>query len=148
MSQDARLSRVLHVLIHLSLRNRTMSSAEIAKMLSINPVVVRRMMAGLRDRGYLQTTRGSSGGWYMALELDEITVNDVYEALNEPNLLITGLAHDHPTCPVEASVNDMLNNVNAEAELLVLRRYRATTLADLAQDAMKNKGSILLDPKS
>ena len=50
MSSDNRLSRMLHVLIHMDQREQPLTSDEIARMLNTNPVVVRRTMAGLRLR--------------------------------------------------------------------------------------------------
>ena len=53
MRKDSRLSRMLHVLIHMDQLNAPATSEKIASMLNTNPVVVRRTMAGLRDKGYV-----------------------------------------------------------------------------------------------
>ncbi|MZC01638.1 transcriptional regulator, partial [Salmonella enterica subsp. enterica serovar 4,12:i:-] len=42
MRNDTRLSRMLHVLIHMSRHDRPATSDNIAEMLNTNPVVVRR----------------------------------------------------------------------------------------------------------
>ena len=62
MSSDNRLSRMLHVLIHMDQREHPLTSDEIARMLNTNPVVVRRTMAGLRDNGYVTSEKGHGGG--------------------------------------------------------------------------------------
>lgn len=133
MTPDLRLPRVLHALIHLSLRERVMSSAEIAKMLSINPVVVRRMLAGLREKGLIEATKGRSGGWRMVKPLDTISVAEVFEALGRPGWSSPAKPHDHPGCPVEGAVNNTLTDIEAEAARHVLRRYEAVSLGDLAR---------------
>ena len=46
MRNDFRLSRMLHVLVHLHGRKGAASSEEIATILDTNPVLVRRMLAG------------------------------------------------------------------------------------------------------
>jgi len=51
MRQDGRLSRMLHVLIHISLHDGAATSDTIARLLDTNPVVVRRTLAGLREQG-------------------------------------------------------------------------------------------------
>ncbi len=48
MRNDSRLSRMLHVLIHMDQHDQRTTSETIAQMLRTNPVVVRRTMAGLR----------------------------------------------------------------------------------------------------
>lgn len=136
MTPDLRLTRVLHALIHMSLRERIMSSAEIADMLGTNPVVVRRMLAGLRESGLISATKGRSGGWQVSRSLDQITVADVLEALGRPGWSEPPEANDHPDCPVERAVNRAIRKVEAEAALHVLTRYRAATLGDIARDAI------------
>ena len=53
MRSDNRLSRMLHVLLHMAEQDAPLTSETIGKMLNTNPVVVRRMMSGLRERGYV-----------------------------------------------------------------------------------------------
>jgi DNA-binding IscR family transcriptional regulator len=43
---DSRLSRMLHVLLHMARHDKPFTSEQIAKMLQTNPVVVRRTMGG------------------------------------------------------------------------------------------------------
>lgn len=136
MTPDLRLPRVLHALIHLSLRERVMSSAEIAELLSINPVVVRRMLAGLRESGLIEATMGRSGGWRVVRSLDSISVAEVFEALGRPGGFVPSGSRDHPGCPVEAAVNTSLTDIEADAARQVMARYEALSLGDIARTAM------------
>ena len=61
MPRDLRLSRMLHVLIHLDRHVERATSDQIAGMISTNPVVVRRMMAGLRDKEILISEKAKVG---------------------------------------------------------------------------------------
>lgn len=135
MTPDLRLPRVLHALIHLSLRERVMSSAEIAKMLSINAVVVRRMLAGLRENGLIETTRGRSGGWCVTRSLDSISVAEVFEALGRPGWSTSSGPRDHPGCPVESAVNSAFAKIDSDAARAVLARYNSMSLGDIARMA-------------
>ncbi|MEC7762241.1 MAG: Rrf2 family transcriptional regulator [Pseudomonadota bacterium] len=135
MTPDLRLPRVLHALIHLSLRERVMSSAELAEMLSINAVVVRRMLAGLRENGLIEATKGRNGGWQVVRSLDTISVADVFEALGRPGWSDPARSHDHPGCPVEGAVNRTLSEIEADAARHVLQRYEDLSLGDIARMA-------------
>ncbi len=135
MNPNGRFPRVLHVLIHMALRNKVMSSAEIAQMLTTNPVVVRRMLAGLRDGGFVETSKGPGGGWRVVKSLDAMTLREVFDALDRPGLNSDGAARDHPGCPVEAAVNVALAEVDDAVTEMMLNRYAATTLADIARAA-------------
>jgi len=137
MGSDNRLSRMLHVLIHMDQREHPLTSDEIGKILSTNPVVVRRTMAGLRDKGYVTSEKGHGGGWKLARSLDQLTLLDVYVALGSPPVFALGLADDHPRCLVEQAVNDGLNEALGKARELLLDRFGKMALADLAADFHK-----------
>jgi len=137
MRPDSRLSRMLHVLIHLAEADGRATSDEIAAMLGTNPVVVRRTMAGLRDHGYVQSEKGHGGGWSLATPLADIRLLDIHEALGSPALFAFGLANDDPDCLVEKAVNAHLTGAMADAEALLRARLAAVTLADIAADFQK-----------
>ncbi|WP_296084718.1 Rrf2 family transcriptional regulator [uncultured Agrobacterium sp.] len=137
MRQDTRLSRVLHVLIHMEKHEKPATSDAIATMLQTNPVVVRRTMAGLRDAGYVTSEKGHGGGWVLARPLSGITLLDIYKALGTPGLFSIGLSGDNPACVIEQSVNMALADGMKEAEAILLARFAKVTLADLAQESFK-----------
>eukprot|EP01034_Spumella_vulgaris_P009550 gene9550-12112_t len=51
MKKDSRLSGVLHCLLHMAEHDAPSTSEALAAAMQTNPVVVRRLMAGLRDAG-------------------------------------------------------------------------------------------------
>ena len=134
MRHDSRLSRMLHVLIHMGRHDGAMTSEMIATMLDANPVVIRRTMAGLRDEGYVVSARGHGGGWTLARPLKDLTLLDIYRAVGEPSIFALGPAYDMPGCLIEQAVNSTLQDVFDEAEQLLRKRLAAVTLADVARD--------------
>lgn len=134
MRHDSRLSRMLHVMIHMGHHNGAMTSDMIAGMLDANPVVIRRTMAGLRKQGYVHSEKGHGGGWTLAKPLEELTLLDIYRAVGEPSVFAVGPAYDMPGCLIEQAVNATLKDVFAEAEQLLLSRFAGVTLADIAKD--------------
>ena len=98
MRTDSRLSRMLHALIHLDQADGPMTSDAIATMLCTNPVVVRRLLGGLRDCGYVQSEKGHGGGWVLSVALDDITLLDVYRAVGEPPLFSDLVTDDEAEC--------------------------------------------------
>jgi Rrf2 family protein len=132
MRQDGRLSRMLHVLIHMGRHDGAMTSEMIAQMLDANPVVIRRTMAGLREEGYVSSVKGHGGGWTLARPLEKLTLLDIYRAVGEPSIFAVGPAHDMPGCVIEQAVNGTLTDVFNEAEELLRKRFAGVTLADIA----------------
>lgn len=134
MRNDSRLSRMLHVLIHMHQQGDAMTSELLAKMLNTNAVVVRRTMAGLRDKAYVQSEKGHRGGWRLIVKLEDISLLDVYKSLGEPPIFALGLANDQPQCLVEQAVNAGLTDALYEAKTLLMTRLAQVTVAQLAQD--------------
>lgn len=128
MRKDSRLSRVLHVLVHLDAFDTPVTSDVLAEMLSTNPVVVRRTMALLRDQGYVQSVKGHSGGWSLSTPLSELTLLDIHKALGDSSIFTIGLTDEHTQCPIEHAVNAALKDVMNEAEALMLERFGEITL--------------------
>ena len=134
MRTDNRLSRMLHVLIHMSKLEGAATSETIAKMLSTNPVVVRRTMAGLREAGYVTSSKGHNGGWELAVPLEDLTMADIYRALGSPAMFALGMANDDPKCIIERSVNARIGDTLAAAEAMIVEQFGSMTLADLRAD--------------
>lgn len=140
MRRDSRLSGVLHVLLHMAQQDGPVTSEVLAKAMETNPVVIRRIMAGLRDQGYVQSEKGHGGGWTLACDLSKVTLRDIYNALGQPSLLAIGNRTESPGCLVEEAVNAALGKSFHEAEMLLLSRLGEVTLAALSADVRRRLG--------
>ncbi|MDU9022858.1 Rrf2 family transcriptional regulator [Pseudomonas corrugata] len=134
MRTDTRLSRMLHVLIHMDRHQQSATSDTIALMLGTNPVVVRRTMALLKEQGYVTSEKGHRGGWTLSKPLSDMTLLDIHQALGSTSIFSIGLSTDHPQCLVEQAVNGALTDAFDEAQALLLKRLGSITLAQLAED--------------
>lgn len=129
---DSRLSRMLHVLLHMARHNGPITSESIAKMLGTNPVVVRRTMAGLRDAGYVRSEKGHGGGWVIDADLTKVSLLDIHRAVGGPRIFAIGNERRNPDCAVEKAVNEALEGALREAQAMLIARLGAINLADLA----------------
>ena len=132
MRRDSRLSGVLHVLLHMAEQEGPVTSEALAKAMRTNPVVVRRIMAGLRSDGYVRSEKGHGGGWTLAHHLSQVTLRDVYTALGCPALLAIGNRTEAPGCLVEQIVNAALGQAFENAETVLLLHLGKVTLAELS----------------
>jgi DNA-binding IscR family transcriptional regulator len=134
MKRNSQLSGVLHVLLHMAERDEPATSESLAKAMDTNPVVIRRILAGLRDKGYVQSEKGHGGGWTLACDLSRVTLRDVYSALGCPPLLAMSNRTESPGCLVEQAVNNALDDAFRDAEALLLTRLGQVTLATLSDE--------------
>lgn len=134
MKRDSRLSGILHVLLHLAEHDHPLTSEMLAKAMATNPVVIRRVMAGLRNKGYVRSEKGHGGGWTLACDLSKVTLRDIYDAIGRPSLLAMGNRTEAPQCLVEQAVNAALGTAFDDAEALLLAHLGEVTLAALSAD--------------
>jgi len=134
MKRDSKLSGVLHVLLHMADSPAPLTSEALAAMMQTNPVVIRRILAGLREQGLVQSEKGHGGGWRLSCDLQKVSLRDVYEALGAPAILAMGNRSEAPGCLVEQAVNAAMDEALRDAEALLLARLGEVTLAALAAD--------------
>ena len=134
MSQNTQFSDVLHVLLHLLKADAPLTSAKIALMLETNPVVVRRMMAGLRNVGLVSSEKGHGGGWVVSCKSESTTMEDIYRAIGSPSIFAMSNRSDDPHCLVQLCVQNALSKEFRRAEAELLRSFRRITLAKLAKE--------------
>jgi Rrf2 family protein len=110
------------------------TSETLAKAMRTNPVVLRRIMGGLRDAGYVSSGKGHGGGWVLSRDLADVTLRDIYTALGSPALFALGNRTGNPQCLVEQAVNASLDQALDEAEQRLLDHLGTVTLAMLDAD--------------
>jgi Rrf2 family protein len=133
MKRNSRLSLALHTLGHMAGDPEGVStSADIAEHAGTNPVVVRRVLGKLREAGLLTSEKGHAGGWRLAREPDQITLADVYLALDE-SLVATSGEEAIPACSVEHILQRKVASVLEEIERSLVKRLAATTIAEVRE---------------
>lgn len=104
----------------------------------VNAVIVRNVLGQLRNAGIVETRQGS-GGAHLAKALDEITLYDIYKAVdcvdNE------GLFHFHENpnadCPVGRNIHKAMDDRLQTAQSALENELKKTTLAEIVADAKK-----------
>lgn len=134
MRRDSKLSGVLHVLLHMAEMAGPVTSEQLSTVMQTNPVVIRRIMGGLRERGYVRAGKGHGGGWTIACDLTAVTLKDIYAALGSPEIFAMGNRTEAPGCLVEQAVNAAMDDAFRDAETLLMERLGQVTLAALSAD--------------
>ena len=135
MKRNSRLSLALHTLGHMAGNpDHLRTSAEIADHAGTNPVVVRRVLGPLRKAGLLVAEKGHAGGWRLARRPEDITLADVYLALDE-RLVPAADPGAHPGCKIEDALHRRVANVMDEIEQNLVQRLAATTIAEVRASA-------------
>lgn len=132
MKQNVQFSTTLHMLMHILHADGPVTSKALGKCASANPVVIRRTMAALRERGIVSSTKGRGGGWELVLPADQVTMREIYECVAGGSMFSFGSRDTNSGCQLVGAVDTLLGETQQEMEELYLRRLAAISLADLA----------------
>ncbi|MDU2941189.1 MAG: Rrf2 family transcriptional regulator [Enterobacteriaceae bacterium] len=127
-------SATLHILLHLEQMDRPLTSEQMAAFIDGNPAFIRKLLAGLRERQIVTSTKGHHGGWTLARPAGDVTLYDIYIALGSPTLFALGNRNDNPQCLVEKGVNRVMSETFADAESLILEHFKRLTLAEVGRE--------------
>ncbi len=127
----------MHLLLHMVDAKEPLTSEVLAKAMQTNPVVVRRILGGLREAGLVASEKGHGGGWTVARPASKITLLEIHEALGAPALVTFGNRTESPGCLIEQAVNAAIEDTANAAEEMMLARFAKVTLASIAKDAKK-----------
>ncbi|MEK0313356.1 Rrf2 family transcriptional regulator [Cohnella sp. 56] len=133
MQISSRFSIGVHILALLAIRPQDHHTSEwLAGSVGTNPVVIRRVLGLLKKAG-LANVRAGSGGATLARELDEITLLDVYRAVDvvEAGNLFHMHEQPNPNCPVGANIEQVLRLLMLKAQSALEGVLAAVTLREL-----------------
>lgn len=117
--------------------SEAITSDALAARMELNPVVLRRTFAGLRDAGIVRSEKGHGGGWSLARDLRHVSLADVFAALGTTTVFGIGLRDEQTRCPIERAVNRAIADALAEAEAVLVQRLGKIAVADLLAGAKK-----------
>ena len=117
MTGNSRFAVSLHTLTYLAYRaGAAVPSAEIAASVDTNPVVIRRLLSALVKARLVKTQKGASGGFALASTPENISLLDVYRAVEpQPGHGLRYFAPNHK-CPVGAKIESVLQGIFFKAQ--------------------------------
>ncbi|WP_206514577.1 Rrf2 family transcriptional regulator [Brevibacillus marinus] len=129
---STRFSIAVHTLSLIAVSPNDCTGDYIAGSVNTNPVVIRRIMSMLKKAG-LVDVRPGVGGASLRKDPNQITLLDVYRAVNvtEENQLFR--IHENPNirCPVGRNIEQVLQAELRDAQSAMEQRLAQTTLAQL-----------------
>jgi Rrf2 family protein len=103
-------------------------SQMIANSVETNPVVIRRLMSELEKFKLVKATSGRSGGFQLTPKACEVTLADIYEAVEDKTFFRMHKLDPENACPLALAVFKSLDPKLREAEAALTTALRNTTL--------------------
>lgn len=130
MTISSRFAVAVHILALLELqKGEPVTSESIAGSVNTNPAVVRRLLCKLAEAGLTTSRRGAGGGALLARPAGEITLRDVYRAVEEGELFAMHNGHPDPECLVGRNIRAALEDATAAARRALEAELAGRTVA-------------------
>jgi Rrf2 family protein len=103
----------------------------LAASVNTNPVVVRRLLLALRRARLIETFAGKHGGARLRKKPREISLMDVYDAVEPRPVIPVNERKAFRKCQVSCNMKSIMSRVAGSTEEAVRNHLRGITLADL-----------------
>lgn len=131
MQTSTRFAVAIHILTLLAQDTSGPATSELlAGSVNTNPVVIRRVLGYLRNQGLVESAPGAGGGWRLLREPAEITLREVYRAVEQGQLLNIH-ERPNPQCPVGRNIQQVLEAQFTAAQAAMEQALASTTIADI-----------------
>jgi Rrf2 family protein len=135
MAANSRLTIAVHALAWMALAKHRgtdlLTSDQVAASVNTNPVIIRRSLGDLHRAGLVDVRRGTGAGWSLARAPEEITLLDVYDAVDREPLFAVHRTEPNMECPVGRGIRPALGHVYGGIEQALRAELARTSIADV-----------------
>lgn len=141
MSISSRFAVGIHILTLIEINKDRVSTSEfLADSVNTNPALIRKIIGMLRNAGLVKTRPGIAG---VELEktLSDITLLDVYKAVNvvQDNELFSIHENPNPDCLVGRNIQDTIVQQFSLAQTALEKALENVTLEDIVRDIIEKE---------
>jgi Rrf2 family protein len=133
MPTTTRFAVAVHILTALAENaGAPVRSEQIAESASTNPVVIRSLLSRLAAAGLTTAQLGPKGGALLRRPAEEISLLDVYRAVEQPELFAMHRSQPDRSCHVGRNIQPVLRAATAKAEQALQAELGRTSIAEIA----------------
>ena len=133
MAYSTKLSDALHLLVFIATeQGADLSSAAIAKSLAANPSSVRQLMGRLRRAGIITSVIGHARP-ELARAAKDISMLDVYRAVEDEKPLLHLDTHTNPACGVGVNAQRVIGEYFADVQQAAEDAMAGVSLAQIIE---------------
>lgn len=141
MSISSRFSVGIHILTLIEINKEGVSTSEyLAESVNTNPAVIRKIMGMLKKAGLISVQPGIAGAT-LAKDLADITLLDVYKAVNvvKDNELFSIHENANPDCTVGRNIQKTIEPFFFSAQTALEKALKNATIEDVVKDIIKKE---------
>ncbi|WP_434525106.1 Rrf2 family transcriptional regulator [Photorhabdus asymbiotica] len=132
MPTSTRFAVAIHILTDIALHHgQAVRSEDIARSVNTNPTVVRRLLGALADAGLTYSQMGQGGGALLARPPEQISLLDIYRAVEDPLYFTLHRSKPNPKCYIGHNITPVLENEFLRITCVLETALAETTIADM-----------------
>jgi Rrf2 family protein len=139
-SINTQFSIAVHVMAAIAHHDGVFSSEILAGSVNANPIFVKRILVKLSKAKLVNTTVGKSGGYGLARSPKNISLLDIYSAVNPPDAFAIHAYPKNKVCIVSSNIKEIMSDVLVDTQEAVRNELRKTTLADVVSKIRAKPG--------
>lgn len=140
MAANSRFAVATHILAAVASKGgESVSSAYLGSSVNTNPVIIRRILGDLQKAGLVETFSGKTGGARMAKKASQISLYDVFVAVDGGDLFAYNPNSPNRECPMSCQMKSVLEPIFESAEAALAKDLKRVSIADIVSD-LKKKG--------
>ncbi|MGH9768770.1 MAG: Rrf2 family transcriptional regulator [Blastocatellia bacterium] len=141
MQTSSRFAVAVHMLALMARAgDEPVKSDQMASSVNTNPVVIRRILCALARAELVASQTGAAGGSRLARKPGQISLLDVYRAVDEGCVFALHRQSPSRRCLVGGNIETVLREVLGEVNLAVERVLAKTTIEEILQ-SVKDRGT-------
>lgn len=142
MAISSRFSVGIHILTLIAFNKDGVSSSDyLAASVNTNPALIRKITGMLKKAGLVEVRPGVAGTT-LARKLSEITLLDVYQAVDvvQDNELFNVHPSPSPKCEVGRNIQETIVPILSSAQLALEKVLQYVTIEDIVKDIHMKEG--------
>ena len=147
MQTSSRFAVAIHIMALMAgADDEPIKSDQMANSVNTNPVVIRRILCSLSRAKLVTSQTGATGGSRLARKASQISLLDVYRAVEEGGVFALHRQEPSRRCLVGGTIESVLKDVLCEVNLAVEQALTKTTIQDVFQCVKERKGGAKQSP--
>jgi Rrf2 family protein len=106
----------VHALLLLSTyEGELLTSGRLSELLKVHPVRIRKVLSKMKNKGYIDSKEGSSGGFSISCDLSKVSLKEIY-LLNQEDLLKPKCHDCCVSCRIGSNIENVLDEILSGAD--------------------------------
>jgi Rrf2 family protein len=135
MAVNTQFSIAVHILAGLECaKSRDITSSELASSVNTSASFVRRIVAKLSKAGLVETTTGKAGKCWLARKAKDISLLQIYQAVDAPRAFAIHTYKEQKACAVSCNIKGALQKSLTKTQRALEATLSDITLAQVVSD--------------